>query len=208
MTESFEIITEFSPQSSCLKMPLRSTSSQRWLSTVLENFDEFLVDHADCERKASAMAMSLVVRFSDYQYLIEPMIALAKEELHHFHEIYRIMARRGLKVKANSQDPYVKLLSAQMRHGNDDYFMDRLLVASIIEARGCERFQLLAEALTEPDMRNLYQRFAREEAAHHSIFIRILKRYLNPQQVDDRLDQLLDYEAWALEHVPLRPVVH
>jgi tRNA-(ms[2]io[6]A)-hydroxylase len=208
LSELIEISDDIFPATSGLKMPLRSSSSQQWLSTALANFDEFLIDHADCERKASAMAMSLVVRFSDRLYLIEPMIALAKEELHHFHEIYRIMVRRGLRVKANTQDSYVKLLSSQIRHSEEEYFMDRLLVASIIEARGCERFQLLAEALTDQEMRALYQRFAREEAAHHSIFVRILKRYFDSHVVDERLDQLLDYEARALEQTPIRPVVH
>ena len=31
-------------------------SSNDWLDCVLENFDEFLIDHAANERKASAMA--------------------------------------------------------------------------------------------------------------------------------------------------------
>ena len=35
-------------------------SSEKWLAVVLENFDCFLQDHADCERKASSMAMSFV----------------------------------------------------------------------------------------------------------------------------------------------------
>ena len=40
-------------------------SSDAWLECVLANFDEFLIDHAANERKASTMAMSLVAHYPD-----------------------------------------------------------------------------------------------------------------------------------------------
>ena len=44
-------------------MQLQTPTPEKWLEVVLSDFDSFLVDHADCERKASSMAMSLAVRF-------------------------------------------------------------------------------------------------------------------------------------------------
>ena len=43
------------------------------------DFDRFLIDHAACERKASATAMSFVVRYPDRDRVLEPLIALAIE---------------------------------------------------------------------------------------------------------------------------------
>ena len=52
-----------------------------WVPAVLEDFDLFLLDHAACERKAAALAMSFVVKYPDRQKLILPMVSLAREEL-------------------------------------------------------------------------------------------------------------------------------
>ncbi len=44
---------------------LKCATDPAWVQTVLDDFDTFLADHANCERKASALAMSLIVRFPD-----------------------------------------------------------------------------------------------------------------------------------------------
>ena len=36
-----------------------------WTQNAIENMDEFLLDHAACERKASSMAMSMVAHYPD-----------------------------------------------------------------------------------------------------------------------------------------------
>ncbi|MEO1629065.1 MAG: tRNA isopentenyl-2-thiomethyl-A-37 hydroxylase MiaE, partial [Bacteroidota bacterium] len=58
-------------------------SSQEWIDAVMNDFDSFLQDHADCERKASATAMSLVAKYPDRVEIIPPLIDTAVEELEH-----------------------------------------------------------------------------------------------------------------------------
>ena len=55
------------------------------------SFDAFLIDHAACERKASATGMWFVVRYPDRPVLLDPLIAFAREELEHFHRVYRVI---------------------------------------------------------------------------------------------------------------------
>lgn len=43
-----------------LQVQLLRPSTDAWLQCVLDNFNEFLIDHAANERKASSMALSLV----------------------------------------------------------------------------------------------------------------------------------------------------
>ncbi len=74
------------------KMPLREPTPTGWLEVVMNDFPSFMQDHASCERKASANALSLVNKFPEFEALIEPMICLAKEELAHFHEVYHYSA--------------------------------------------------------------------------------------------------------------------
>ena len=45
-----------------LSIELACESDPKWIATVMSDFDNFLKDHADCERKASAMAMSFAAK--------------------------------------------------------------------------------------------------------------------------------------------------
>ncbi len=190
------------------KMPLRAPTPDTWILAVLNDFPAFLQDHAACERKASAAAMSMVTKFPDFEALVEPMICLAKEELAHFHEVYRLMHKLGVPLGTDEKDPYVTALLKPVRHSRQEYFLDRLLVASVIEARGCERFSLVGEALNGQELGSFYQRLAREEAGHYMIFLRLARHYFPEQQVHERLQYLLDAESTAMLAVPARAAVH
>lgn len=190
------------------KMPLREPTPAGWLQVVMNDFPSFMQDHASCERKASAMAMSMVNKFPDHEALIEPMICLAKEELAHFHEVYRFMHKLGIPLSTDERDPYVSALLKPVRHSRQEYFLDRLLVACMIEARSCERFTIVAEGITDPQLQPFYQRLAREEAGHYMVFLRLARHYFPEQKVYDRLQYLLDVEAAAMLAVPTRAAVH
>ena len=53
---------------------LRIASSPEWLEAVLGDFDAFLVDHAACERKASATALTLISHYPDRELLVRDML--------------------------------------------------------------------------------------------------------------------------------------
>jgi tRNA-(ms[2]io[6]A)-hydroxylase len=190
------------------KMPLREPTPAGWLPVILGDFASFMQDHASCERKASANAMSLVNKFSDHEAVVEPMICLAKEELAHFHEVYRLLQRRGIPLGIDAKDPYVGALLKPVRHSRQEYFLDRLLVGCLIESRSCERFTIVAEGLQDPELAPFYKRLAREEAGHFRIFLRLARHYFSEQIVDDRLQYLLDVETAAMLAAPVRAAVH
>ncbi len=108
-------------------MRLRSKTSPLWLSTVLNDFDRFLVDHALCERKASALAMSLVAHYPDKPELVSAMIELAIEELQHFQQVWGLLVERGLSLGADEKDDYVNQLRQLIRKAPEEYFLDRRL---------------------------------------------------------------------------------
>ena len=89
---------------------------------MLGNFDAFLLDHAACERKASAMAMTFVVRYPDRDHIHEPMIQLAREELAHFHRVFRLCKERGLQFSGDQKDPYVNRMIKLIRSGRNEEF--------------------------------------------------------------------------------------
>ena len=187
---------------------LRVASSREWREAVLGNFDAFLVDHAGCERKASATAMSLVSHYPDRRVLVQEMTRLAREELEHFHQMLWLLQSRDLVLRRDDKDLYVQSLRREIRTGADHYFLDRLIVAGIVEARGCERFGQVAEALEPGKLRDFYREIARSESQHHGVFYRLARRYFDSAEVEARQSALLDREAEILSTLPVRPAVH
>jgi tRNA 2-(methylsulfanyl)-N6-isopentenyladenosine37 hydroxylase len=189
-------------------LELRVATDVAWIDAVLGDFDAFLVDHAACERKASATGMAFVVRYPDRVALLDPLIAFAREELEHFHRVYRLLEARGLTLGPDAADPYVGALLASVRTGRDERLLDRLLVAGVVEARGCERFGMIAQALPTGELADFYADITRSEARHHGLFLRLARSYFDENAIATRLDELLDAEARILEGLPLRAALH
>lgn len=180
----------------------------QWVYVILENFDAFLQDHANCERKASALAMSLVVKYPDRERIVPHLINLAQEELEHFRQVYALMQTRGLPLVKDSQDPYVNGLIALMRHGREDRFLDRMLISSLVECRGAERFRLISQALHEPGLKKFYRDLWAGEAKHGHQFVDWVLEYVEPQTVYARLTELAQHEAEIIRTLPWRPSLH
>lgn len=189
-------------------LDLHAPTPVSWVRTVLDDFDAFLLDHGACERKAAATGMLFVVRYPDRAELVEPLIAFAREELGHFHEVYRLIARRGLRLGADVPDPYAAALLERVRHGRDERFLDRLLVAGILEARGGERFALLAEHLPDEESRSLYRRLARADGRHRRLFFDLARTWFDEAEIRERGDRLLAFEAELVARLPRRPALY
>ena len=191
-------------------LDLRFKTPPEWLTAVFADFDSFLLDHAACERKAAATGMSFVVRYPDRAALIEPLIEFSREELEHFQIMYRIIHARGLRLSDDYKDTYVNSLRSQVRNGGEGMLLDKLLVAGIVEARGCERLFMVAEALAtqESPLATPYLELARAEARHHGLFFRLARAYFADEVIDPRASTLLDYEAELVKRLPHRAAVH
>jgi tRNA-(ms[2]io[6]A)-hydroxylase len=187
---------------------LLADTPRGWLEVVLDNFDDFLQDHANCERKASALAMSLVVKYADRTKIIPQLISIAEEELTHFRMVYQLMEHRNLLIAADSQDPYVQQLLSLLRHGRDERFLDRFLISSLIECRGAERFRLISQALHEPSLRRFYRDLWASEAKHSHQFVDMVLQYFGPTTVYPRLSMLAEAEASIMRGLNWRPALH
>jgi len=188
--------------------PLLFATPPTWTDAVMANFDAFLQDHATAEKKASGMAISMLSHYPDRRELVAAMADLAVEELTHYREVVKWIHRRGLTTIADRKDPYVLGFRESIRRGREAYLMDRLLTASIIEARGAERFALVAAALTPGPLKKFYQSIARSEERHFELFLNLANTYLDPQAVEVRWRELLEIEAGIAARLPLRPALH
>lgn len=179
-----------------------------WAEGVVDAMDDFLPDHAAAEKKASSMAMGMVSHYPDRPELVLAMIDLAIEELSHYRAVVKLMNDRGLCLLPDEKDPYVNRLRRAFRHGKEHYFMDRLLVGAIVEARGAERFGLVADALPAGKLQRFYRSITRSEEAHQGLFIQLAELYFDPAQTRTRLNELLAVEADIVRELPLRPALH
>lgn len=189
-------------------LELQLPSSADWTTAVLADFDAFLLDHAANERKASSMAMTFVLRYPDRDAILEPLIQLAREELTHFHRVFKLMQARNLRFERDQQDPYMKQMLSQVRHGRDEEFLDRLVMAAVVEARGCERFQTLAAALTDPTLKAFYTEIAQSEARHHTLFLDLAAAYFGEREIQDRVAFWVAQDARIVATLPVRPALH
>ncbi len=187
---------------------LRYATPPDWAPAALEDFDAFLLDHASCERKASAVGLSFVVRYPDRTALIEPMIQFSREELEHYHQVCKLILERGLVFTSDEPDEYVNTFMKAVRTGREERLLDRLIVSSLIEARGAERLNLVTQALTDPKLQAFYSRLTRAEDHHKDFFLEIARLYFSEITITQRLGELLDKEAEAIRSVPNRSALH
>jgi len=192
-----------------LSIELDCPSSKEWIDAVMDDFNSFLQDHANCERKASSMAMSFVAKYPDRKEIIPELIETAVEELEHFQQVYEIMEARGVNLPHQiGQDLYVKQLVDRCRSGLEDRFMDRLLLASIIECRGAERFRLVYEALEPGELKDFYHRLWASEAKHGNIFVKMALNYFDEEEIYLRLNELNKIEGEVLKSLPIKAALH
>lgn len=192
-----------------LSLELRYDSSPDWLNLVLTDFDTFLVDHANCERKAAAMAMGLIAKYPNRKEIIPELIETAIEELEHFRDVYALMEKRGIDLpEAMEKDTYITDLVDACRNGRDERFIDRMLLASVIECRGAERFKLIYEALEDKDLKQFYHMLWASEAKHGNIFVKLLFNYFDEKDIYTRLHELVDIEAEVMRNLPLKAALH
>ena len=189
-----------------LKLP----TDPRWVNIVEKNIEEILTDHAFCEQKAASTAISLIVSFPEYSNLVEEMTALVKEEISHFKLVHDKILERGWALGRDRKDEYVLQLLKFFPKGGSrvDQLVHRLLYAALIEARSCERFRLLSEELEDKELAEFYRKLMVSEANHYTMFLSFARKYGNRKKVDEKWQQLLDYEAKIMKNLGKKETVH
>ena len=192
-----------------LNLDIAKPSSKDWINAVMDDFDTFLQDHLDCERKASAMAMSFVAKYPDRKAIIPELIETGIEELQHFQQVYELMEKRGIPLPSSmGEDPYVKALIKKCHSGREERFLDRLLIASIVETRGAERFKMVADHLEDPELKRFYKTLWTSEAKHGHIFVKMALNYFDNDKVYERLEWWVTQEQEVIDGLEIRAALH
>jgi len=191
--------------SSVKMLGLKLPTDPRWVNIAEKSIHEILIDHAFCEQKAATTGISLIVRYSDKEKLVQEVSPLVAEEWGHFRRVLKELDKRGFKLGRNRKDQYVVQLQAQQIKGIAGMQMlEQLLISALIEARSCERFRLLSLYCADEDLRKFYHEFMISEAGHYRMFIDLAKTYYDEDLVKKRWQEWLDIEAEILKNLELR----
>lgn len=174
---------------------LHSETSARWLQQVDESLELVLIDHAHCERKAASTAMSLLASYVENERLCRAMTTIVEEELDHFRRVRNLLRSRGIPFRRIKPSSYGRRLHEMIRRQEPQRATDRLLVASLIEARSCERFAKLRAHLQDPQLSDFYGDLFASEARHHTTYVELAGDFAAREEVAQRLDQLAAEEA-------------
>ena len=186
---------------------LQETPSS-WIKVVIRQFDEFLKDHASCEKKASGMAMSMASHYPDRTKLLNAMIDLAVEELNHYREVVRILLARDEQPGPDTKDQYVLELNNLIRKGSEHFLLDRLLIASLVERRGAERFRIISRHVREPSLKRFYNSITNSEHRHWRLFLELAREYCLEEEISERLVILASEENKIMQSLPIKPALH
>jgi tRNA-(ms[2]io[6]A)-hydroxylase len=185
---------------------LQLPTDPRWVDLASISLEEILTDHAYCEQKAATSCISLIQRYPDKEKLVEELSPIVTEEWGHFRLVLAEMKKRNLQLGKQRKDAYVnKLMSFQIKGGSEeDFFLDKLLIFALIEARSCERFKRLSDGLDDTYLQNFYRRFMESEAGHYALFIDLAETYINKEKVRKRWNEWLQYEAGVMVELEVR----
>lgn len=189
---------------------LKLATDPRWVNVVEKNISEILTDHAWCEQKAASNAISLIVHYPDKTEMVEGVVAIAQEELMHFNMVHEKIKARGLVLGPERKDEYVNLLYNFRRKGGSKTcrLIDHLLFAAMIEARSCERFRVLSENITDPELKEFYKELMISEASHYTTFIGYARQYAEGEVVEKRWQEFLDYEGNIIKQFGVKETIH
>jgi tRNA-(ms[2]io[6]A)-hydroxylase len=122
--------------------------------------------------------------------------------------VHARLVARGLALGRDPGDPYAQRLQRLARAGGDARLLDRLLLSALIEARSCERLELLGARLREPDLAAFYRRLGRAEAGHARAFARLAAGVAGQDATRERLAELAAREAEIVSSLPIEPRIH
>jgi tRNA 2-(methylsulfanyl)-N6-isopentenyladenosine37 hydroxylase len=195
----------------CLTRP----TDPRWASIALADLDAALADHAHCEMKAASNAISLATRWPASTQVARALTAVAAEELDHFREVLALLEQRGAPLGRPETDAYVADLRHAAQASGDKSphgsLADRLLVGALIEARSCERFRLLADALAARGdaLAAFYDDLFACEARHYTTMVDLAIAVRgDAPRVRDRLADLARAEGEIVARLGVRPTIH
>lgn len=174
---------------------LAAPTPSAWVEAACAHWQELLLDHAACEKKAASSALALIFAYPEFERQNLALSRLAREELRHFEQVTRLQRELGVPFRRLRPGRYAGSLRQLIAAREPQRRTDLLLGAALIEARSCERFELLATRLPAP-LGDFYAELAAVESRHAQQYLRWAEQGgAEPALLSERMAVLAAAEA-------------
>lgn len=196
-------------------LPLLVKTPDAWAEEALADLDALLNDHAHLEKKAGQNALELLHRWpepSPPENWTAAMTAVAKDEVEHLGIVLRILSRRGGRLTKSHRNDYASALRRRVRPGGEAETIDRLMVSALIEARSCERFEILSRCCPDESLARVYGGLWASEKGHYLSFIDLARQVADRAEVEhdveSRWREMLEAESRIVQEQRPGPRMH
>jgi tRNA 2-(methylsulfanyl)-N6-isopentenyladenosine37 hydroxylase len=153
---------------------LQATTPAAWAEHAVREWRVLLADHLNCEKKAASTALALMFAYPEDRRLCLALARLAREELRHYEQVHKLMDELGAPVLRLAPGRYAGALRSGLGTADPARKRDLLLTGTLIEARSCERFEVLAPLLPEP-LAGFYAGLAASERRHAGLYLELAR---------------------------------
>ena len=186
---------------------LRVATPQCWVAQACAQPEVLLIDHANCEKKAASTALALMFAYAENLELTDKMSRLAREELRHYEQVAKLIRSLGMTPRRLAPGRYAERLRRLVARAEPQREIDLMICGAFIEARSCERFAALANAIGAP-LSDLFNGLHNAEARHYRVYLdlarRAAKRAATAAALQPRVEEFAALEAeLVLEPDPL-----
>lgn len=181
-----------------LKRYVLTDEGKEQITQLVEPYELFAfkgVGNLETLRGKSQLSKSIKAKdgCSYGQDMIDKMVLLIKEELHHFYQVLEIIEQQGFEYRPITASRYAKGMMKHVRTFEPEALIDKLIIGAYIEARSCERFAKLAPYLEE-SIKKFYISLLRSEARHYQDYLELAEQ-ISEKDISDRIKLFGDVEA-------------
>jgi tRNA-(ms[2]io[6]A)-hydroxylase len=146
-----------------------------WVDAACASPDVLLIDHANCEKKAASTALALMFAYAEDLELTDKMSRLAREELRHYEQVAKLIRKLGVAPLRLAPGRYAGRMRRLVARAEPLREVDLMICGAFIEARSCERFAALAEAIGAP-LKELFEGLHNAESRHYRVYLDLARR--------------------------------
>jgi tRNA-(ms[2]io[6]A)-hydroxylase len=175
---------------------LRAPTPAAWIARACELPEVLLTDHANCEKKAASTALALMFAYAEDLDLADKMSRLAREELRHYEQVAKLIRGMGMTPRRLAPGRYAERMRRLAAKSEPHREVDLMICGAFIEARSCERFAALGEAMGAP-LSDLFRGLHSAEARHHRVYLDLARRAAGRAGValEPRIEEFAALEA-------------
>ena len=154
---------------------LRVPTPAAWVEAACASPDVLLIDHANCEKKAASTALALMFAYAEDLELTDKMSRLAREELRHYEQVAKLIRKLEVAPLRLAPGRYAERMRRLVAKAEPLREVDLMICGAFIEARSCERFAALAQAIGAP-LKDLFEGLHNAEARHYRVYLDLARR--------------------------------